>query len=161
MQEKKSDKNVAKMINHARKARGNSNSKKLWREEFIYPTEGRISSPFGAMRYVNNRVSGYHSGTDFAVPIGTPVKSVNRGRVVLAMYLNSTGNTIIIDHGLNLFSSYSHMDSLYVEEGDLVEKGNILGESGNTGFTTGPHLHFTMSIGNTFVDPFLFLNEVF
>ncbi len=155
----KSKKNVEAMVNYAREARRESSQIKLWEGEFIYPLTGRITTPFGATRYVNNKLSGYHSGVDFSVPVGVPVLATNRGRVVLSMYLNSTGNTIIIDHGLNLYSSYSHMDSREVETGDIVEKGEVIGASGNTGFSTGPHLHFTMSVGNTFVDPFLFIER--
>ena len=158
---KKSKKNVKTMINYAREARKDPVKEKLWAGKFIYPLEGRITSPFGATRYVNSRLSGYHSGVDFAVPVGIPVLATNSGRVVLSMYLNSTGNTVIIDHGLNLYSSYSHMDSLGVEAGDMVDKGEVIGRSGNTGFSTGPHLHFTMSVGSTFVDPFLFIEREF
>lgn len=158
---KKSKKNVKTMINYAGEARKDPAKEKLWNGKFIYPLEGRITSPFGATRYVNNKLSGYHSGVDFAVPVGVPVLATNSGRVVLSMYLNSTGNTVIIDHGLNLYSSYSHMDSLSVEAGDMVEKGKVIGRSGNTGFSTGPHLHFTMSVGSTFVDPFLFIEREF
>jgi len=109
--------------------------------------------------FINNKVSGYHSGIDFGVPIGTPVKAANSGRVILSMTLTSTGNTIIIDHGYNLFSSYAHLDSLGVDVGDIVESGQLIGRSGNTGFTTGPHLHFTMSIGNTFINPMLLMEK--
>lgn len=158
-EKKKSKKNVEVMVNYAREARKDSSQIKLWEGEFIYPLNGRITTSFGATRYVNNKLSGYHSGVDFAVPVGVPVLATNRGRVVLSMYLKSTGNTIIIDHGLNLYSSYSHMDSREVETGDIVEKGKVIGASGNTGFSTGPHLHFTMSVGNTFVDPFLFIER--
>ena len=159
MRKKRSKKNMETMINHTRESRRKSDNKKLWSGRFIYPVGDRISSPFGAMRFINDKVSGYHSGIDFAVPVGTPVKAVNRGRVVLSMTLTSTGNTIIIDHGYNLFSSYAHLDRLNVKSGDMVEMGQVIGESGNTGFTTGPHLHFTMSIGNTFINPLLLMEK--
>ncbi len=156
---KKSKKNVETMVNYAREARRDPSQEKLCEGEFIYPLVGRITTPFGATRYINNKLSGYHSGVDFAVPVGVPVLATNRGRVVLSMYLNSTGNTVIVDHGLNLYSSYSHMDNRRVEAGDIVEKGEVIGRSGNTGFSTGSHLHFTISVGNTFVDPFLFIER--
>lgn len=159
MKKKRSDSNMKTMINHTREARKASSNTKLWKKEFQYPVSDRITSSFGAMRFINNKVSGYHSGIDFGVPVGTPVRAVNSGRVVLAMSLTSTGNTIIIDHGYNLFSSYAHMDSLGVSVGDMVGKGELIGKSGNTGFTTGPHLHFTMSIGNTFVNPMLLIEK--
>lgn len=159
MKKKRSDSNMKTMINHTREARKTSSHTKLWKKEFHYPVRDRITSPFGAMRFINGKVSGYHSGIDFGVPIGTPVKAANSGKVVLAMTLTSTGNTIIIDHGQNLFSSYAHMDYLGAKAGDMVERGELIGRSGNTGFTTGPHLHFTMSIGNTFINPILFMEK--
>lgn len=60
---------------------------------------------------------------------------------------------------MNVFSSYAHMSVLNVKEGDTVKKGDIIGKSGNTGFTTGPHLHFTISVGTTFVNPYLFIDS--
>ena len=159
MKKKRSDSNMKAMINHTREARKTSSDTKLWKKEFHYPVPERITSPYGAMRFINNKVSGYHSGVDFGVPIGTPVKATNSGRVILSMTLTSTGNTIIIDHGYNLFSSYAHLDSLGVDVGDIVESGQLIGRSGNTGFTTGPHLHFTMSIGNTFINPMLLMEK--
>lgn len=160
---KRSVKNMANMISKTSEARSNPSPKKLWEGRFIYPVASlkyqKISSPFGAMRFVNNRVSGYHSGIDFPVPIGTPLRASNSGRVVLAKKLTTTGNTIIIDHGMNVFSAYAHMSQLDVKTGDMVKKGQNIGKSGNTGFTTGPHLHFTISIGTTFVNPSLFFNH--
>jgi len=67
--------------------------------------------------------------------------------VVYTLALNIMGNTVILDHGLNLFSAYSHLDELLVQEGDWVEKGDIIGKVGSTGFSTGPHVHWTISIG--------------
>ncbi|WP_300362042.1 M23 family metallopeptidase [Fusobacterium sp.] len=160
---KRSVQNMANMISKTSEARNNPSPKKLWEGRFIYPVtsakDKKISSPFGAMRFVNNKVSGYHSGIDFPVAIGTPLVASNSGRVVLAKRLVTTGNTIIIDHGMNVFSAYAHMSQLNVKEGDMVKKGQNIGKSGNTGFTTGPHLHFTISIGTTFVNPSLFFNH--
>lgn len=159
MQQKRSPENMKKMINHAREARRESTKRKLWTGTFILPVDAPTSSPFGAIRFVNGSVSGYHSGLDFAAPVGTPVKAPNNGRVVLAMYLTSSGNTIIIDHGYNLFTSYSHLDILEVHKGQEVAKGDLIATTGNTGFTTGPHLHFTASVGNIFVNPYLLIDS--
>lgn len=131
-------------------------TEKLWDGPFIPPVEGRISTEFGEMRYVNDALTSYrHSGTDYAVPKGTPIKAPNRGRVNLSMFLTLTGNTVVIDHGLGLFSVYFHMDSLNVEKDQMVNKGDIIGTVGSTGFSTGPHLHYTTSIGKTNFDTLL------
>ena len=163
MQKKRSSSNMKAMTNKSGDAKSNPSSDKLWEENFILPVTDskyqKISSPFGAMRFVNNKVAGYHSGIDFPVPIGTPLVATNNGRVVLAEKLTTTGNTIIIDHGMNIFSAYAHMSELSVKSGDIVKKGQTLGKSGNTGFTTGPHLHFTISVGTTFINPNIFLNN--
>ena len=159
MSEKRSEKNMKVMTNFVAEAKKSPAVKKLWDSNFILPVQSKISSPFGAMRFVNNKVVGYHSGIDFPVPVGTPLKASNSGKVVLAKELTSTGNTLVIDHGMNVFSSYAHMSVLNVKEGDTVKKGDIIGKSGNTGFTTGPHLHFTISVGTTFVNPYLFIDS--
>ncbi len=158
MSEKHSDKNMKAMTNFVAEAKKKPVETKLWDSNFILPVKSKISSPFGAMRFVNNKVVGYHSGIDFPVPVGTTLKAANSGKVILARELTTTGNTIVIDHGMNVFSSYAHMSILNVKEGDAIKKGDIIGKSGNTGFTTGPHLHFTISIGTTFVNPHLFLD---
>lgn len=159
MSEKRSEKNMKAMTNFVAEAKKSPAEKKLWDSNFILPVQSKISSPFGAMRFVNNKVVGYHSGIDFSVPVGTTLKASNSGKVVLARELTTTGNTIVIDHGMNVFSSYAHMSSLNVKEGDIIKKGDTIGKSGNTGFTTGPHLHFTISIGTTFVNPHIFLDS--
>lgn len=163
MKAKRSAKNMTVMTNYTAEAKKAPDSQKLWKGKFIYPVKDKkyrkISSPFGATRYVNNKVVGYHSGIDFPVPVGTPLRAANSGKIVLARKLTTTGNTIIIDHGMNIFSAYAHMSELKVKEGDKVRKGQNIGKSGNTGFTTGPHLHFTISVGTTFVDPYIFINN--
>ncbi|WP_308008824.1 peptidoglycan DD-metalloendopeptidase family protein [uncultured Fusobacterium sp.] len=159
MSEKRSDKNMKTMTNFVAEAKKNPVKTKLWNSNFILPVKSKISSPFGAMRFVNDKVVGYHSGIDFPVPVGTTLKAANSGKIVLARELTTTGNTIVIDHGMNVFSSHAHMSVLNVKEGDTIKKGDIIGKSGNTGFTTGPHLHFTISIGTTFVNPHIFLDS--
>ncbi|MGF6906644.1 M23 family metallopeptidase [Fusobacterium sp. PH5-44] len=158
MEKKRSPENMKKGADLIGEAKKNP-SNKLWKGKFIHPVEKKISSPFGAMRFVNNKVVGYHSGIDYPVPIGTPLKATNDGKVVFAGQLPSTGYTLVIDHGMNVYSSYSHMSSFNVKSGQMVKKGENVGKSGNTGFTTGPHLHFTIAIGKTFVNPYLFINN--
>ncbi len=135
------------------KAKAVTSDKPLWEGAFIKPVDGRISTEFGMIRYVNKKESGRHSGLDLAAAKGTPVKAANSGAVRLSMLLKVTGNTVILDHGLNIYSSYAHLDKLLVKEGDQVKKGDIIGEVGSTGFSTGPHLHWTTTIGKVYIDP--------
>lgn len=143
---------------HMQRARAETRPVALWTEGFVLPTEGRISTEFGVIRYINDVESGRHSGIDIAAPTGTPVLAMNSGVVTLSMDLNVTGKTIVVDHGLNLFSLYYHLSHLSVEEGEMVERGQLLGEVGSTGFSTGPHLHLTVSVGGVPVDPWLFID---
>ncbi len=127
-------------------ARSVSSEHRYYEESFIVPVFGKLTTEFGEARYVNNAsTSTRHSGLDIAAPTGTPVSAVNRGRVSLAMELTLTGNTLVIDHGQGLFSVYYHLNELFVEKGRLVDRGSTVGTVGSTGFSTGPHLHFTMS----------------
>ncbi len=138
-------------------ARSDSSEDRLWQKSFRWPLEGRITTEFGATRYHNGELANRHNGIDIAAPQGTPVKSTNRGRVVLARDLLATGKTVIIDHGWNVFSSYLHFSELKASKGDMVEKGDVIGLVGETGFATGPHLHWSMSVKRVFVDPEDFL----
>lgn len=134
--------------------RENSNSTAYFTDEFQRPCDGRISTEFGMMRYVNGSLTSYrHSGLDIAAKRGTIVKATNTGKVVLSTKLILTGNTVVVDHGIGIFSVYFHMDSLRVKEGDMVQKGETVGTVGSTGFSTGPHLHFTTSYYKTNINP--------
>ena len=141
-------------------ARARSSPRPLWDGAFIWPLEGpiRITSEFGLIREVNGRVSGRHSGLDLAAPSGTPVRAANAGRVVLAREHLVTGNTVLIDHGWGLFTSYLHLSSMAVREGQMVRKGEVIGRVGATGFATGPHLHWAAWLPRAFVDPRLLLD---
>lgn len=127
---------------------------KYYSESFVLPTKGRLTTEFGESRTVNGAKTSYrHSGLDIAAPRNTDVLATNRGKVKLAMPLILTGNTIVIDHGEGLFSVYLHMEKLFVKEGDLVGRGQLIGKVGSTGFSTGPHLHFTMSYHKFNIEP--------
>ena len=94
-----------------------------------------------------------HLGIDLASVAHSPVPAANTGRVAFTGMLGIYGNTVILDHGFGLFSLYSHMSSMSVQEGQMVNKGDILGRTGNTGMAGGDHLHFSILIHNTFVSP--------
>lgn len=139
----------------AQTARSVSTMKKLWDGEFILPVKDAyvLTTDYGEIRYVNDRItSSRHSGLDLAAPTGTEIYACNSGNVVLSEYLILTGNTIIIDHGMGLFTSYYHLDTLSSQEGEFVNKGAFVGTMGFTGFSTGPHLHWSISIYNTYVN---------
>ncbi|MED4750548.1 M23 family metallopeptidase [Brevibacillus choshinensis] len=120
---------------------------------FTQPAVGTLTTPFGYQRVVNGVPANRHSAIDIANKPGTPIWASNNGKVVLADSLYLTGNTIIIDHGLQVFSIYAHMSKLEVKTGQEVKQGQVIGRMGTTGFSTGPHLHYGMLIGNTYVNP--------
>ncbi|MFO7980063.1 MAG: M23 family metallopeptidase [Candidatus Aminicenantes bacterium] len=128
------------------------------RGKFILPVEGNIFPNFGERRFFNNKPRSQHSGIDIASPKGTPVKASNSGRVVLATHLYFSGKTVVIDHGLGVFSIYCHFSEIIVSSGDDVEKGEVIGKIGSTGRVTGPHLHWSIKIRGSRVDPNSLLN---
>lgn len=142
----RSDDAYAEYRKYYNPARENSSPTKYYSESFLLPARGKVTTEFGESRYVNGSLTTYrHAGIDIAAPRHTEVISTNSGKVVLSMPLILTGNTLIIDHGEGLFSVYLHLEKLFVNEGELVDRGQLIGTVGSTGFSTGPHLHFTMS----------------
>ena len=125
---------------------------------FIVPSTGEVAPNFGERRIFNNQPRSPHSGVDISSPYGAPVAASNSGRVVLVSHLYYAGNTVIIDHGLGVFTLYLHLSKFRVNRGDLVEKGSIIGEIGATGRVTGPHLHWGVKIRRNRVDPFSLLH---
>jgi len=128
---------------------------------FILPHDGRMAPNFGERRVYNNVPRSTHSGVDIAAPAGDPVRASNTGRVVLARELYFSGNTVILDHGLGLFTLYCHFSRIHVRRGDLVQKGDVIGFVGSTGRSTGPHLHWGARILRSRVDPLALLNLTF
>jgi murein DD-endopeptidase MepM/ murein hydrolase activator NlpD len=122
---------------------------------FVSPLAAYEPFPnFGQQRIYNRTVASTHTGVDIGAPWGTPVRAANAGRVVMASHLYLSGYTVIIDHGLGVFTSYGHFSKLLAERGDLVNRGDIIARVGNTGRSTGPHLHWSVRIGPNRVDPF-------
>ncbi|NOU98063.1 peptidoglycan DD-metalloendopeptidase family protein [Paenibacillus sp. LMG 31456] len=139
-------------------ARSKSEPEFLFSSPFIQPIEGILTTPYGYTRYVNGKLDSSHMAIDLAAKTGTPIKATNDGIVALAESLYLTGNSIYIDHGMNLFSQYAHLSELKVKTGDHVKQGDIIGLVGTTGFSTGPHLHFTFWAHNMQANPNLFFN---
>lgn len=129
----------------------------LWSGKWLIPTAGRSSSAYGRKRYVNGQWWGQHNGGDIKAPNGAKVVASNSGRVVLSQYLPALrGNCIVVDHGCNVFSVYMHLSKRIAGVGQSVQKGQLIGLVGATGFVTGPHLHWEIRIGWEPVDPFKF-----
>lgn len=134
-------------------ARANPTPHPLWEGAFRQPVQARVSTEYGQIRYVNGVLTSRHSGVDFSAPLGTPVAAANAGKVVLTASLHAAGDTVILDHGLGIFTNYNHLSKILVSEGQMVAVGQVIGEVGSTGFSSGPHLHFTMTIGAVATNP--------
>lgn len=130
-----------------------SDSRRYWEGRFIAPAVGEAGSPFGLRRVFNGEPRSAHAGIDIRAGMGAAVRAANRGRVVLARGLFFTGNTVVLDHGLGLFTVYVHLSEMSARTGEIVEKGGVIGKVGATGRATGPHLHFATRIGDARVDP--------
>ncbi|MGZ4846076.1 MAG: M23 family metallopeptidase [Candidatus Angelobacter sp.] len=124
-----------------------------WSGEFQPPAEAEVSGVFGSARVFNGVKKSQHTGLDFRVTTGTPITATNSGTVILARPLYFEGNCVIIDHGQGLLTLYLHLSEFKVKEGDLVEKGQLLGLSGGTGRATAPHLHFAVRWHGEYLDP--------
>ncbi len=121
-------------------------NEKLCKGTFQMPLPNPISTVYGAKRIFNKKNVSVHRGIDIKGRSGEEVKASNRGRVVLSEELFFGGNTLIIDHGLGIYTIYMHLDSFSTSVGRMVEKGQIIGLVGTTGRSTGPHLHFGLKI---------------
>ncbi len=134
-----------------------SSATRLWDGPFLRPVPDPANSRFGSRSVLNGQPRSPHSGADFLSPEGRPVKAPNAGRVVFAGSQYFTGNTVVIDHGLGLFSLFAHLSRIDVEEGHMVATGDAIGEVGATGRVTGPHLHWTVRVNGARVDPLALL----
>jgi murein DD-endopeptidase MepM/ murein hydrolase activator NlpD len=128
-------------------------AERLWSGPFVRPVPGPANSRFGTRSIFNGHARNPHSGGDFLSPAGTPVHAPNSGRVVVARNLYFSGNTVVIDHGLGLFSLLAHLAAIEVGTGDRLASGQIVGTVGATGRVTGPHLHWAVRASGARVDP--------
>ena len=120
---------------------------------FLKPVAGRHSSVFGLRRFWNDEPRSPHSGLDIAANTGTPIASPAPGIVAVTGDYFFNGNTVMVDHGGGLVTMYCHLDTIGVQEGQAVARGDVLGQVGATGRSTGPHLHWSVSLGGVRVDP--------
>jgi murein DD-endopeptidase MepM/ murein hydrolase activator NlpD len=124
---------------------------------FDKPVNGPLSSPFGLRRFFNGEERNPHSGLDFAVPAGTPIKSPAAGEVILLGDYFFNGRTLFVDHGQGLISMFCHLSKIDVKVGDQLERGAVVGRVGSTGRATGPHLHWNLSLNDARIDPAIFI----
>jgi murein DD-endopeptidase MepM/ murein hydrolase activator NlpD len=127
---------------------------RLWDGKFRIPLDGvTTGSNFGKRRILNGNPGSPHGGADLPGATGTPVHAAQRGRVVLAEELFFAGNTVVVDHGLGIYTFYGHLSEIDVKVGDALEAGAVLGKVGATGRVTGPHLHWGLTVERARVNP--------
>jgi murein DD-endopeptidase MepM/ murein hydrolase activator NlpD len=120
---------------------------KLWDGDFRVPLDGvNTGGNFGKRRVLNGQPGSPHSGVDFPALTGTPVHAAQSGRVALAQELFFSGNTVVVDHGLGIYTFYGHLSEIDVKPGDELQSGQVLGKVGATGRVTGPHLHWGLTV---------------
>ena len=125
--------------------------------DFLAPVSGKRSGSFGRRRVFNGQKRRPHSGMDFAAAKGTPVLAPSAGKVIELGDFFFSGNLVYLDHGQGLISMFAHLDEIDVVLGEEVAKGQVVGKVGATGRATGPHLHWSLGLNGTWIDPALFL----
>ena len=126
---------------------------RLWTDRFVRPVAEPANSAFGSRSIFNGQRRNAHSGADFLSPAGTPIHAPNAGVVVIARDLYYSGNTVVIDHGLGLYSMFAHLSAFDAREGEHLTAGQTIGRVGATGRVTGPHLHWAVRANGARVDP--------
>ena len=121
------------------------------------PSSSRISDDYGTRTHPILGIQQFHNGVDLAAPGGSPILAVYDGKVVAADYNSSMGNYIMIDHGDGLYTIYMHASALYVSKGTEVTKGQKIAAVGSTGRSTGNHLHFSVRLNGSYVNPWQYL----
>ncbi|GEA11163.1 M23 family metallopeptidase [Alteromonas sp. KUL49] len=120
---------------------------------FVWPAKGPITGVYGSQRVLNGVPKRPHFGVDVGGPTGTPVTAPAPGTVTLADDLYYSGNTVILDHGMGVFSTFLHLDTIAVSVGDKIKVGDAIGTIGETGRATGPHLDWRINLGTMRLDP--------
>lgn len=140
-------------------ALSSTSPEQAWSGPFKQPTRGVVTTEYGLRRYYNGTWAAnyYHRGIDYGAPEGEPVISPAGGRVSLVGSEDGGyhvhGNCVCVDHGQGVVSLMMHLKSVAVKQGDFVETGDMLGEVGETGLATGPHLHWGLWVQNKSIDP--------
>jgi murein DD-endopeptidase MepM/ murein hydrolase activator NlpD len=123
-------------------------------EAFVYPVLGpRLSSDYGIRKHPIRKTRRHHHGVDLAAPVGAAIRSIAAGQVIFADPFGGYGKFVVIRHAGEMTSHYGHCDSILVNPGDVVRAGQIIGKVGNSGRSTGPHLHLEIRRGGIPQDP--------
>lgn len=126
-------------------------------DAFGFPLKNIVNvGAFGNYRKSGSTVL-QHLGVDLEAEMNTPVYAINDGKVTMAKRLINYGNSIVIDHGARIFSMYLHLEKFSVPQGAVVKKGDLIGYSGNTGYSLAPHLHLSINVNGTSIDPLNFI----
>ena len=125
--------------------------------DFLQPVEGINTGSFGRRRVFNGQPRRPHSGMDFAAEEGTPIIAPSAGKVIELGDFFFSGKLVYVDHGQGLISMFAHLSDIDVVLGEQLKKGQVLGKVGSTGRVTGPHLHWSLGLNGTWIDPSLFL----
>lgn len=137
---------------------GNVTGEVLWDENgFQLPLPSTLTSPFGAFRTFNETMQTRHTGWDMRSTLGMPIMASAAGQVAYAGMMEIRGNYVMIDHGYGVYSGYAHLSQIHVTRGQTVTEGQILGTTGNTGRTSGPHFHWEIAVNGEWVDAVRFL----
>lgn len=158
-----SKENLARVKQEKKKIRrifASSRDARMWFGDFKTPLASQTTSAFGTQRLFNGQHRSYHRGTDFRAKVGTPVYASNSGTVRLAGNLFYSGNMVIVDHGINIFTLYAHLSQIQVADNQIIARGQQIGLSGATGRVSGPHLHWAVKINGVYVDPLQFLSVI-
>lgn len=129
-----------------------------YRLNYIWPVQGKLSSKFGWRLHPVRNKKEFHTGIDISVPYGTPVYAAEEGKIIFSGRSKGYGNLIIIKHRNNSLTYYGHNLKLIVKKGDYIHQGKVIALSGNSGISTGPHLHFEIKINGHHIDPLKYLN---
>ena len=149
---------IRKEYELSQKAKNTFSLERLQDWQMIKPVQGIMSSEFGVKRFINDQPRNRHSGMDIAASEGTDVIAPLSGEIIIAENFFYKGNVIYLNHGAGLVSSYSHLSKINVKNGDIVEKGDLIGYVGKTGRVTGPHLHWEVYLMGIAINPDVFLN---
>jgi len=125
--------------------------------DFLKPVDGVMTGSFGRRRVFNGQPKRPHSGMDIAASEGVSVQAPAKGTVIELGDFFFSGNLIYIDHGQGMISMFAHLSEINVEMGQKIVKGQVIGKVGATGRVTGPHLHWSLGLNGTWIDPSLFL----
>jgi murein DD-endopeptidase MepM/ murein hydrolase activator NlpD len=137
-----------------------SSDTRRWFGSFKRPLASDTTSSYGTRRLFNAQHRSYHRGTDFRANVGTPVYASNSGIVRLAKNLFYSGNIVIVDHGMGIFTNYAHLSKIQVVAGQVIARGHQIGLSGASGRVSGPHLHWAVKVNGAYVDPLQFLTVI-